>query len=145
MSYGTASRTESGSWYLDPLAAQQKREANLRLVREAVEGRQAPRVVLKTDLFEEANGADELLFGLDLGQQLALGFDRDVSTCHNARDRAPKRGALLFVADARRLPVAAGSVDLIISTTLATAPPNGERCCSSPTLGGCRWPLDRST
>ncbi len=107
---------ESRSWYLDPLAAEQKRRANLGLVRQAA-GDRTPRIVLKTDLFEEANGADEILFGLDFGQQLALGFDRDAETCRQVRNRAPRPGWPLFVADARQLPLATGKVDLIISTS----------------------------
>lgn len=107
---------ESGSWYLDPLAAEQKRRANLSLVRQAL-GVRAPKYVLKTDLFEEANGSDQILFGLDLGQQLALGFDRDAETCNKARGRAPGKGWPLFVADARQLPLATGKIDLIMSTS----------------------------
>ena len=39
-----------------------------------------PRIVLKTDLFEEANGDDQLLFDLDLGQRVAAGFDLCAAT-----------------------------------------------------------------
>ena len=47
------------SWYLDPLVAKQKRDEHLALLRAWWDGGSAR--VLKTDLFEEANGADELL------------------------------------------------------------------------------------
>ncbi len=109
---------ESSSWYLDPLAAAQKRRTNLEIVRQAVEGlEEPPRVVLKTDLFEEANGDDQLLFDLDLGQAVAAGFDMCSATAGKASDRAPRRGQPLFVSDARRLALASSSVDLIISTS----------------------------
>lgn len=109
---------ESSSWYLDPLAALQKRRINLEVVQRALEGvEQPPRVVLKTDLFEEANGDDQLLFDLDLGQETALGFDLSADTAMKAGARSPRRPWPLFAADARALCLATGSVDLIISTS----------------------------
>ena len=109
---------QSSSWYLDPLAALQKRRINLEVVRQALEGLDAPpRVVLKTDLFEEANGDDQLLFDLDVGQLAALGFDRCADTAVRAGGRSPRCPWPLFVADARELCLATGSVDLIISTS----------------------------
>lgn len=108
----------SSSWYLDPLAALQKRRTNLEVVRQALEGlAEPPRVVLKTDLFEEANGDDQLLFDLDLGQAVAAGFDMCADTAGTAGDRAAHRAQPLFVSDARSLALASGSVDLIISTS----------------------------
>ena len=47
------------SWYLDPLVARQKRDKHLALLQAWWNGGSA--MVLKTDLFEEANGYDELL------------------------------------------------------------------------------------
>jgi SAM-dependent methyltransferase len=107
---------QSGSWYLDPLAAAQKRRVNLEVVGLALEGLEAPpQIVLKTDLFEEANGDDQLLFDLDLGQSAAIGFDLSRGTARKARARSPLRFWPLFSADARSLPLATGSIDLIVS------------------------------
>ena len=107
---------QSGSWYLDPLAALQKREANLALVRQCVEGF-TPEVVLKTDLFEEANGSDQILWELDLGQRVSLAFDRDEKTCAKAGRRAPRPHWPLLASDARHLALRDESVDLVISTS----------------------------
>ena len=76
-----------------------------------------PRLALKTDLFEEANGEDQLLFDLSVGQRVAIGFDMSASTADQAGRRAPRSGWPLFVADARALPLRSDSVDLIISTS----------------------------
>ena len=109
---------ESSSWYLDPLAALQKRRTNLEVVLKALEGlEEPPRVVLKTDLFEEANGDDQLLFDLDLGQEVSAGFDMCPSTAGKAGGRSPRRMDPLFVSDARSLALASDSVDLIVSTS----------------------------
>lgn len=111
---GTA---QSSSWYLDRLAALQKRRTNLEVVRQAVEKlAQPPRIVLKTDLFEEANGVDQILSGLDLGQRLVVGFDLSTETAKGGR-RVLGVNAPLFVSDARRLALASDSIDLIISTS----------------------------
>ena len=108
----------SDAWYLDPLAAQQKRRTNLEVVRDAIQGlREPPRVVLKTDLFEEANGADHLLFDLDLGQRIAAGFDLSPETVARAGRRTAHSDRPFFVSDARKLALASNSVDLIISTS----------------------------
>jgi SAM-dependent methyltransferase len=109
---------KSNAWYLDPLVALHKRRANLAVVRQALKGlERPPQVVLKTDLFEEANGDDQLLFDLDLGQCTAAGFDLSGSTANRAGCKAPSEAWPLFVSDARNLAVASDSVDLIISTS----------------------------
>lgn len=108
---------QSSSWYLDRLAALQKRRTNLEVVGQALEGlAQPPRIVLKTDLFEEANGVDQILSGLDLGQRLAIGFDLSTATAKGGR-RVLGANTPLFVSDARRLALASDSIDLIISTS----------------------------
>jgi SAM-dependent methyltransferase len=114
----TGAAEESEAWYLDPIVAIHKRRANLQVVTQALEGLgEAPRVVLKTDLFEEANGQDQLLFDLDLGQSVTAGFDLSSATAAHAGRRAPARDWPLFVSDARHLALASDSVDLIISTS----------------------------
>jgi SAM-dependent methyltransferase len=68
-------------------------------------------------LFEEANGADQLLFDLDLGQTLAPGFDLSADTVAQAGQRAAGASRPFFVSDARKLALRSNSVDLIISTS----------------------------
>jgi len=104
------------SWYLDPLAAVQKRNANLGFIRRWSEGFQAETLV-KTDLFEEANGLDRILFDLNCGQSRTLGFDICVPTAVRAGKRGRGSGVGLMAADARTLPLADSSVDLIVSTS----------------------------
>lgn len=107
---------ETDSWYLDPLAAIQKREANMGFIRRWSEGFQAETLV-KTDLFEEANGLDRILFDLDCGQERTLGFDIWIPTAIRAGMRGRGSGVGFMAADARRLPLADESVDLIVSTS----------------------------
>src|SRR6185295_12379886 len=97
------------SWYLDPLVAAQKRDAHLALLRAWSNGQ--PSVVLKTDLFEEANGADELMSGFPDAATI-IGMDVDAAIVGRARARGLRRAQFL-VTDARRLALAAGSVDLV--------------------------------
>ncbi|WP_321471826.1 class I SAM-dependent methyltransferase [uncultured Paludibaculum sp.] len=105
------------SWYLDPLVAAQKREAHLRLIQQVCHGMPAPRLVLKTDLFEEAFGADQLLGDFPIAAGRLCGIDTAVSTTtHAGRRFAHLRGGLA-AADLRRLPFRDGSFDLIISTS----------------------------
>ena len=104
------------SWYLDPLAAVQKRNANLGFIRRWAADFQAETLV-KTDLFEEANGLDRILFDLDCGQRRTLGFDICVPTAVRAGKLGRGSGVGFMAADARTLPLADESVDLIVSTS----------------------------
>lgn len=104
------------SWYLDPLVALQKREANLGFIERWSEGFRAD-TVLKTDLFEEANGLDRILFDFDRGQKRTLGFDWTLATVQKASRAGRGSPARLMAADARRLPLPSDSVDLILSTS----------------------------
>ena len=63
---------ERPSWYLDPVVAAQKKRINLELIRRWSNGL-APERVLKTDVFEEAYGADDILF--DVPAPCRLGND----------------------------------------------------------------------
>jgi len=105
---------ESPSWYLDPLVADQKRDMHLALLERFASG--APRgTLLKTDLFEEANGSDELLgscrhYGLVIGMDLSRG--------EVARARRRHGSAADFVVtDVRRLGLASDSVDVVFSNS----------------------------
>jgi SAM-dependent methyltransferase len=101
------------SWYLDPLVARQKRDEHLALLRAWWDGGSAR--VLKTDLFEEANGADELLSAFPVGATI-VGMDLLPTTVARARARKVRSG-LFLATDVRRLALAAGSVDLVFSNS----------------------------
>jgi len=106
----------SRSWYLDPLVARQKREAHLELVTKWAT-KPAGRLV-KTDLFEEANGADQLLFDLRHGCDLAIGFDSDLKIVERASLRSPDGQGICFLGgDARALPLQTGCIDLVMSSS----------------------------
>ncbi len=104
------------NWYLDPLTALSKKKEHLRLIERWLIGRMPARL-LKTDLFEEAFGEDQLLFDLST-DSLKYGIDLAFSTVRNAKARKPDRRLCFFgVADLRSLPFKPKSFDLIISTS----------------------------
>jgi SAM-dependent methyltransferase len=101
------------SWYLDPLVAEQKRKVHQEWIR-ASTGNRSRRVVLKTDLFEEANGADRVFDDLFSDMRLAIGMDLD----HRTALAATRRHSPAFqtvVCDVRRLPFRLASLDLVVS------------------------------
>ena len=112
----TAKLDDSDSWYLDPLAALQKRNVHLELVRDWA-GDLRPRTVVKTDVFEEANNQDAVLPNVQLGQGLSLGFDIELRTVAKAHRRYQGEAPQFLNADARNLPFASDSLDLIVSTS----------------------------
>jgi SAM-dependent methyltransferase len=101
------------SWYLDPLVARQKRDRHLALLRAWWAGGSA--VVLKTDLFEEANGADELLSSFPTDARI-VGMDVVPTTVVRARARGVRR-ALFLATDVRHLALASASVNLVFSNS----------------------------
>ena len=111
----------SPSWYLDPLVAAQKRAVHLELIDRWIAG--VPRLLLKTDLFEEAYGSDQLLPDLRSRCGMAIGLDISAETVRRARAHMKPRecdGLLvsdLLVSDLRRLAVPSDSVDLVISNS----------------------------
>jgi SAM-dependent methyltransferase len=109
-------QSESSSWYLDPLVALQKREVHLELVRCWTSGA-APARLLKTDLFEEANGGDHILFDLSPAPAHRFGFDLAHATARSAARRFAAFDAGLFCCDVRHLAIASDSLDLILSTS----------------------------
>jgi SAM-dependent methyltransferase len=105
----------SPSWYLDPLVAEQKRRVHQQWLRSAA-GDRPQDVVLKTDLFEEAYGADRIFDDLFLGACLAVGMDLNSQTVLAAHCRY----ACAFQAiacDVRRLALRSESVDIVVSTS----------------------------
>ena len=107
---------ERPSWYLDPLAAQQKRRIYQDLVR--VWTRElTPTNFLKTDLFEEAYGEDHLLFDLLPAEYTPFGFDVSERTVRRARERCTVPNARFLAADARSLPLRSNALGLIVSNS----------------------------
>ena len=106
----------SRSWYLDPLVARQKREAHLDLVARWSGAR--PGRLLKTDLFEEANGDDQLLFHLCSACDRAIGLDRDLEIVERASLRCPRNhGIHLLAGDARAIALQGGCIDVVVSSS----------------------------
>ncbi len=103
------------SWYLDPLAAAQKREVHQRLVRRWVA--RPPRLLLKTDVFEEAFGEDRILFDLFPDASLAAGMDIAPAHAAAARRLAPGPRFAFAVCDVRRAAFRSCSFDLILSNS----------------------------
>jgi len=73
--------------------------------------------LLKTDLFEEANGEDHILFDITPEPEQSFGYDVSLATVHKASQRWTNTGAGLLCSDARRLAIASDSLDLIVSTS----------------------------
>jgi SAM-dependent methyltransferase len=94
-------------WYLDRLVADQKRTLNQRLIRRWTDTFD-PATVLKTDLFEESHGTDQILFDLFPTGPCVLGVDISEAVAFNIQ---------FCIADVRRLGLATGSIHLIISTS----------------------------
>ncbi len=104
------------SWYLDPVVAAQKRRVHQDLVWRWTRGLDIGRV-LKTDVFEEAHGTDQILFDLFPEDVQVVGLDLAWQTAHRAKDRNTHRHAGFAVSDVRSMAVATGSVDAIVSTS----------------------------
>jgi SAM-dependent methyltransferase len=106
----------SPTWYLDPLAARQKREAHLDLIRYRTAGIRVERA-LKTDLFEEAFGEDCLLDVLFLEASLMCGMDEAVSTTRAATRRIQGRQMRALVTDVRQLGLRGSVFDVVVSAS----------------------------
>ncbi len=105
------------NWYLDPLAAAQKREVHLEWIRCNVPPGLRIQTFLKTDLFEEAYGQDELLFALPFEGSLKIGFDVNAETVTRAADRGHDSKCQFIHADVRRLPLTNECVDVVLSNS----------------------------
>jgi SAM-dependent methyltransferase len=105
------------SWYLDPVVARQKAESFLALYegfcQRGAQG--ACATVLKTDLFEEANGEDALVARLASGHRRVIGVELDLRTASRARRRFAGTGLQVVVSDARRLGLRTGAIDRVVS------------------------------
>ncbi len=110
----TMQSLDTRGYYLDTFLADMKRAAYLSLIERwggvPCEGR-----VLKTDLFEEAMGADAFLADLSRSNSILLGMDVSMEAAVRARHRDDRRLACYITADARNLPFASDSFALIVS------------------------------
>jgi SAM-dependent methyltransferase len=104
------------SWYLDPLVAAQKRRVHQDLVRRWTAGLPVRRA-LKTDVFEEAYGADRILFDLFPDATLSVGIDASWETVRSASAQCGNPAVAFAVCDVRRLALRAESVDVVVSTS----------------------------
>ncbi len=107
---------QGSSWYLDPLVAAQKRKVHQHLARRWM-GESSPRTVLKTDVFEEAYGEDQIL--LDLFPEAAQVVGMDIAPAHAvaARRRSLGHRCSFVVTDVRRPAFRQASFDLVLSNS----------------------------
>jgi SAM-dependent methyltransferase len=104
--------------YLDPLAAQTKRQAHLALLDRWLP-RLADKSLLKTDLWEEGVAGDELLYSLARRANRAYGVDVSPLVVAGARKRAAdlQLPVELLESDVIDLPFPSGAVEAVISTS----------------------------
>jgi len=103
------------SWYLDPLVAKQKQDLHVKLF----QGWMPPSAsrALKTDVFEEAFGADALLERLAPLCPVWIGMDVAAGTVRQARARSELRCAHFLACDVRHVPLRSESLDAIVSNS----------------------------
>ena len=106
----------TSTWYLDPIVAKQKGDLNLGLIQRWSSGWKV-KTFLKTDVFEEANGADELMTRLFPNALLGVGMDVSWSTASGAAKRNRLRGACYFATDVRQLALCSETMDAVVSTS----------------------------
>jgi SAM-dependent methyltransferase len=107
-----------GNYYHDAVISQLKRDAHLRLIARWC-GSLVDMSLLKTDLFEEAHGADQCLFELPFNG-LRLGIDISYAITRRARQQATGRSVAscaLLTGDVLNLPLRDGSLDVIVSNS----------------------------
>src|SRR5262252_5634623 len=108
----------AGHYYHDAVIGQIKRDAHLRLIARWC-GDLRDKVVLKTDLFEEAHGSDQFLFELPV-DTVRVGVDIAPVVVRRARAQARVAGTtlpLLLAGDVLDLPFRADTCDVVISNS----------------------------
>jgi SAM-dependent methyltransferase len=101
------------------LIAEHKRKTHLRLIARWTDLSKSHRI-LKTDLFEEANGPDEFLFDLAGANNEIIGIDVSNEMVKRAKQQGKCHGigsGEYFCCDVRLLPLRDNSIDLIISNS----------------------------
>ncbi|MDX1385159.1 MAG: class I SAM-dependent methyltransferase [Thermoanaerobaculia bacterium] len=106
-------RIARGEHYLDEVLGEIKRDAYTDLVATWVPG--GSRRILKTDLFEEACGPDELVSSLVDRFDRVVGMDLSLATAARASRRVGGSRTSFLVADVRRLPFRDGSLPTVLS------------------------------
>ncbi len=108
-----------GRYHLDPVMAEHKRRIHLDLLREWLPGeRLAGARILKTDVFEEAHGPDQVLLDWPGNSNASVvAMDLSPRMCALARDRMREGGRAVAVtaADNRALPFRDGTFDVVYS------------------------------
>jgi SAM-dependent methyltransferase len=108
-----------GPHYLDDAVGRQKRYAHLHLLQRWLNGHSGE-IALKTDLFEEAFGPDDLLSEVPVNHTLVIGMDVSPMIVARARDEQAQKGGqgtCYLACDVRNMPLKSGSLDLILSTS----------------------------
>ena len=116
--WDAVSQRIAGRYYHDAIVGGLKRDAHLTLIRRWC-GDLAGKLVLKTDLFEEAHGPDQLLFDL-MGSALRLGIDISPVIARRASERGraeSSRPPGCLAADVLSLPFRANAFDVIVSNS----------------------------
>jgi len=103
------------SWYLDPLVAQQKKDLHVSLFRKWMPT--GTRLAMKTDVFEEAFGADALLADLAPLCEKWIAMDVSAHTAQQAHARMRLPAAQFLVCDVRQVPLRSDSLDVIVSNS----------------------------
>jgi SAM-dependent methyltransferase len=109
-----AGRVLKDDRYPDPFLGRLKRRAHLSLISRWADGLDTNGRTLKTDLFEEANGADSLVPCLFRSGRSVVGIDISSKIASSANLRLQGQGTII-AADVRWLPFESGSFDLVIS------------------------------
>jgi SAM-dependent methyltransferase len=108
----------AGRYYHDAVIGRIKREAHLRLIARWC-GDLSGKVVLKTDLFEEAHGTDQFLFELT-EDAVRVGVDIAPLIARRAAQQANVAGTdppSLLAGDVLALPFRTGAFDVIVSNS----------------------------
>jgi len=111
---GVADRALKGDRYADPFLGRLKRRAHLRLISRWLGDLAVNSRTLKTDLFEEANGADALVPSLLRSGRRVVGIDISSKIASSANAQLQGEGSMI-AADARSLPFGSGTFDLVVS------------------------------
>jgi len=112
--------------YSNELLAEHKRKTHLSLIARWADLSRNQRI-LKTDLFEEANGPDQFLFDLARANNDVIGIDVSSEMAGQARRQARHYrvdAGNYLCCDVRRLPFRDNSLDLVISNSTLDHFPN---------------------
>ncbi len=100
--------------YMDDLLATLKRRAYRRMLERWATSR-PPGLVLKTDLFEEANGVDAIFEEVPHLGEDGIGMDVSSAVTRQARDETAGDRIVFVTSDVRHLPFATGSIAVVFS------------------------------